>query len=266
LVLALCGIIVWVVRSGGSAALPVVIGGLCVTLLLSVPLSIHATVRAPLDIEIVPVDPGQTGPAWLTTHVETTSKSLAAEGFALLGTYATSGPALTLVRTVLRAPETGHVAVVFGAYLGAAPTLPKLRYLAFFTDLAGGRQRSTTNRPDTSHIPPPADRVIERFPQVDDPLLLYRIHRALVDKEPKREPTSYRESGTFDPAQFIRGIEEHARKHHLALGYFVKDGRVVRPTWKGALLMGLPRVPVVGSVLEARVRRRAAARMRQLGV
>ncbi|HEX8791068.1 MAG TPA: hypothetical protein VF765_08940 [Polyangiaceae bacterium] len=263
--LAVGGTVLWFVQTGSPAALPVAIAGLGVTLLLMVPLSIHATARVPLRVEVVPVDPRQSGPEWLAKYVETSSKNLAAEGFVQLGAYTSRGQALTLVRIVLRARETGDVAVLFGAYLEAAPTLPKLRYVAFFTELAGNRQRSTSNRPDPSNIPPPADRVVERFPQVADPVLLYRIHRALVDKEPKREPTSYRESGAFDPAQFILGIEQVARKHQLALGYFVEDGAEVRPTWKGAFLMGLPRAPIVGSVLEARVRLRAAGRMRQLG-
>jgi hypothetical protein len=248
---------------GNGAAMAV---GLGVMLTVGPALAIRTTVRTPLEVPVTPVELDASAPAWLGAYVRSVSDALKSEGFVPYGSFESRDGRITLLRTVFREPSTEIAALVLCAYQNAAPSLPVARYLGFFSNLADGRQRSTGNSTRPPTLPTTDDVVAERFAVVDDPARLYRVHSALMARDRKAEPKSYRTSGAFDAATFVREIEARARRNQLRLGYYCEDGDVVRPTWRGAFLMGWRQTPPVKQVLEWIASARARALLKELGV
>ena len=212
LAMALLACSVFLVLRGSSVA---IVLGLGVILAVGPALAIR-TVRVPREVQVAPVELDDAGPAWIGQYVRSVSDELKSEGFVALGSFVSRAGGITLARTILREPSAEVVAVVFCSYRDAAPTLPATRYIAFFSNLVDERQRSTGNNHRPAMMPIPDDVIVERLPQVKDPARLYRVHCALMARDRKREPRSYRLSETFDAAAFVREIEARARRNHSA--------------------------------------------------
>src|SRR5262249_12453108 len=128
-------------------------------------------------------------------------------------------------------PQTWDVAKV----LVSISSKQRVSFLVYVTELADGTELITTNS-DFLTVTPPLREGIRHmgFQQIDDTARLYAVHQARIGDAVRQRPE------VDHPEAYLRRLEERILEHHIATGYYypVEDEGILRPTWKGAFLMG----------------------------
>lgn len=190
-------------------------------------------------------------------------------GFRLIADLAHASPITKIqIRVALLAADAaGEYALV----IGARSTNPKAKvtacYVDFPTKFADGSTLSVNNNTEPGAYDPPPGRVVERLPQVRDPARLRRVHAALLDRRHAGRAPVVVDLAT-NPAGFVSDAVAREYQQQVGTGYLWLDerGQVFRPTWLGAWAMTWRLLPPLRQILEARVRRRAAALLAELGL
>ncbi|MBV9928330.1 MAG: hypothetical protein JOZ96_25165 [Acidobacteria bacterium] len=173
---------------------------------------------------------------------------------------------IDLYAALLRNDESGDmcmVAMIFSQFKQASG---KLGYVNFYTELADGRSVATVNAAQVPAFKPDGRRPVFRFPEVGDPRLLYRAHRALLGRRAPGQRGLLPTPGLELP--FLCEAESRSLRHQVECGYHYLDGArgLCVPTWKGALLMTGKQMWGVKRLLLALMRRRARLTLSSLGL
>jgi len=198
--------------------------------------------------------------AWL----EANANALSREGFAVAGDLFRLAPSTTQRVLLIMNDVTGErgmVAAVLGAMGGGG------MFVEFTAELADGRALEVSNLGDPRVFAPLPGWTNERLPVVRDPARLLRVFRALVRRrfgaaalahpDVKGDPGGYLSAATF--RQMGRQVDA---------GYFWLDRetQTFKRTLKGAALMTWKLLPPFKQVLVARLERRAARLLREIGL
>jgi hypothetical protein len=172
------------------------------------------------------------------------------------GIWRHDGAALATGQVVLlEHPRTRDVARVI---VVTAPGRTSVA-LAFQTQFADGTEVWTANQRTLSGFPPLPGVIVAWLPEFRDAASLYRIHAQLRDAlGGARERVGVGD----DPAAYLGDASARSLANWVATGYYALDaGRgVVRPTWKGAVLITWRLLWPIKPLFRAR-RRRATRRL-----
>src|SRR2546423_6177822 len=160
-----------------------------------------------------------------TSHriVQSTSKKVT--GFAALLEHAGRGDLATFMGLRTEIPEAEETRLVSAA--------------VFTTEFADDVTLGTSNVMTVKRFPTRPNLQPVVFPDVHDPLELYRLHRCRVDERARRVPSRKSTRGATPEARiaYQEREAEQVWQHWLRSGYYrpVPDG--LRPTLRGAALM-----------------------------
>jgi hypothetical protein len=190
-------------------------------------------------------------------------------GFRLVADLAHTSPITKIqLRVALLAADTaGEYTLVIGGRSTNPKTKVSTCYVDFPTKFADGTTLSVTNNTEPGAYGPPPGGVVERLPQVRDPARLRRVHAALLDRRyAGRQPVAV--DVATNPAGFVGDALARDYQQQVGTGVLWLDerGQVFRPTWLGAWVMTWRLLPPLRHILEARVRRHAAALLADLGL
>lgn len=137
--------------------------------------------------------------------------------------------------------------------------------LVFQTRFEDGTEVVTANTRVTAGFPPLPGMTVAWLPAIRDADSLYRVHEQLRDAlGGTRTPVGV----GSDPAGFLQEGSARALANWVATGYYELDlaRGVVRPTWKGAVLVTWRLIWPVKPVFRFRRRRATSRLLRQLGI
>jgi hypothetical protein len=183
-------------------------------------------------------------------------------GFEDRGTWRHDGAARATGRVILlEHPRTRDVArVTVVTALGRQSIV-----LGFQTRFADGTEVWTANNRTLTGFPPLPEVTVAWLPEFRDAVALYRIHAQLRDA---LGGASARIGIGADPAAFLRDVSTRSLANWVATGYYALDavGGVVRPTWKGAVLITWRLLWPVKPLFRARRRRATRELLDRLGI
>jgi hypothetical protein len=126
---------------------------------------------------------------------------------------------------------------------GDLPQGPRVQtaYVEFVTRLRDGTGVLTNNTEVLGAFPSRPHLTTGRFPMVQETGKLYRLHRALVDRNGSSAGAVLRLDAEFhgDAVAYVSRILVEQLEEQIGTGYMYRaaGGKWYWPTWKGALLM-----------------------------
>ncbi len=209
------------------------IAGLLVLLHVASPLLLRATFRFSGHCNPVPVDPGSVPPL-VQGLVGRCAPKFESLGFSFLG-YFDLGSLATNTRSYL-AYFVNRSSGVFANVSVVASPAKTLGYFEFSSSFTNGLTLDVNTNKIVSLTPPRLGFRVFRFPEVFDPVHLFHIHRALVQKyaaqlQPQLPPVG--QESTRIKLQIEQYGPEQAKAGYM---YLSKDGQTYRLTWKGSLI------------------------------
>lgn len=208
-----------------------------ILLVALVPMRVHKTLSIPIHSSVERPSEG-TVPADLRAQFEHLLEAVAGEGFESVGWFRLEGLTSDTMSLMAVARHDGEQ--VFGSVLGSVRKsdeglLVEGRFVEFSTDVEG-REIATNNSsiPPTFH--PHPDRQIVNFPEIDDPLELYRHH---LDRLRRVDTARDLLPASEDLIAYLQSDIRDEYESQVEVGYLTLDAEshVYRPTWKGAMLM-----------------------------
>lgn len=195
--------------------------------------------------------------------------ALAGEGFRVVADLFLTGQVkrVSTRAVLLETAATAEVALAVAAFSAARPARLVACYVELPTKFRDGRSVSVNNNPRAGAFTPARSRIVVRFPDVRDPARLYRIKRAYLARRyggVKRVPFEHQ----GDPARFLSEAMVRELEEQVETGMWWRDdvAQVFRPTFVGAWVMSWRLLPPFRAIRTARLRRRAAALLKELGM
>lgn len=160
----------------------------------------------------------------------------------------------------------GDIAVLSEFFVRVGHVSSHLRVLTFTTELGGGERVDTTNGSTLRIFKSEPRRPSFQFPGVEDARFLYRVHRALVERQAPGRRGLLPSPGMEVP--HLCESEARALRYQVECGYFFLDKSrgMCRHTWKGALLITGKLMYGVREVREVLRKRRVSATLKSLGL
>jgi hypothetical protein len=226
-------------------------------LFVTAPVRMRATNWQPADPEYTPDDE-----AALPPEARALAAGLRALGFENRGTWRPpGGPAASGRLALLEHPRTRDAARVLVVTAGTKVSVT----LAFQTRFADGTEVVTANNRVTAGFPVPPEVTAAWLPEVRDPAALFRVHdqlREAVGRANTPVPIGP------DPAGYLRDGSTRTHDKWVSAGYYRRDegARVLRPTWKGAVLVTWRLMWPVKPLFRARRRRATRETLARYGV
>jgi hypothetical protein len=194
--------------------------------------------------------------------------TMGADGFTFVGYFRQ----LAYMRGVgfhlalMKNPATGEL--VYIAEMFANKNLAKIRHsqIEFCSEFSDGFEITTNNSQQPRIHKASPEMKLFTFPEVNNPRVLYQLHRRLCASLASGTDPVFPADGT-EAFILSYGTVKDVRKQ-AEYGYYFLDekGKVFRPTWKGAYLMTWKLAWPVGPLLKASARKRARATMKSLGL
>jgi hypothetical protein len=246
-----------------SLVAPVVIGGLVTLPYWLGPALVHRSARMPLVMAMEHIGPDEL--AALDAHtfetLETAVSTLTAMAFDRPTAFRARDGATTAVGALLEHPVHGDLA---SFAIMRAPNVAPQAVPLFESEWDDGFRVLTTNSSQASVFPrsPAVDAMT--LPTVRELDALYRIHRARVARAKTSAERLHLSRGE-DALTIERNRQARDRHQHLASGYLLREGDVVRPTVRGACLMTWRSLPPWKNLQFRERDRREAALLQELG-
>ncbi len=158
-------------------------------------------------------------------------------------------------------------ALAAAAFSAARPARLVSCFVELPTKFRDGGSVSVSNSPRAGAFTPRPPRIVVRLPDVRDPARLCRIKRALLERHyGDRERVPFDHQG--DPARFLSEAMVRELAEQVEAGTWRRDdvAQVFRPTFTGAWVMTWRLLPPFRAIRTARLRRRAAALLKELGM
>ncbi len=168
---------------------------------------------------------------------------------------------------LLQRPETGELALAVAAFSAARPARVVASYVELPTRFADGRSVTLNNNPRVGVFTPGSKRVVVQLPDIRDPVRLYRIKQAYLQGHFGRSTTRPFDHQD-DPARFLSEAMLRELTEQVEAGTWRRDEvtHTFRPTFSGAWQMTWRLLPPFRAIRMARLRRRAAALLQELGM
>src|SRR5690348_5896299 len=130
--------------------------------------------------------------------------AFAAEGFHVVADLFQSGHVkhVTTRAILLQRPETGELALAVAAFSAARPARVVASYVELPTRLGDGRSVTINNNPRVGVFTPGSKRVVVQLPDIRDPVRLYRIKQAYLQRR-FGQSTIIPFDHQDDPARFL---------------------------------------------------------------
>ncbi len=246
-----------------------VLGGLIVLPYAFGPMLIYFTLKISGNPELDELsldDP--TIPREVKNYVLPAIQQVKQDGFEVLGVYFI-GSLVPNVRcfAVLLGNRPAQDKALLAATYAETPAGIKLQqtHIEYSTRFDDGTVVDTNNSEELSAFKRPPEQRIVSLPWVKDVRRLYRVHRAVIEREHSEKRKAWRLGA--DVAVFLREalIEENTKQ--LATGYLYRDAAGdFRPTVKGALMMTWKNLPPFTQILKARRNQAGQRLLQELGV
>jgi Domain of unknown function (DUF4253) len=198
-----------------------------------------------------------------------TCDALAGEGFRVVGDLFQSGQVkhVSMRATMLERPDGGEVALAVAAFSTARPGRLVTSYVELPTKFADGRSVTVNNSPRAGVFTPSPRRIVVRLRDVRDPGRLWRITRAYLQRY-FGAATRVTFDHQDDPARFLSDAMARELAEQVEMGTWRRDDatQTFRPTFVGAWKMTWRLLPPFRALGMARLRRRAATLLRELGM
>jgi hypothetical protein len=198
------------------------------------PLALRATYRFSGTCDPIPVD-GNSVPPLVRDLVGRCAPKFESLGFTFLG-YFDVGPLVKNAKAYL-AYFVNRSSGVFANVSVVTSAAKTVGYFEFSTTFTNGLTLDANTNKTLPLTPARPNFLVFRFPEVFDPVELFQIHRALIQKY----------GTTLQPQMFSQGQETGRIKSQIGqyaaeqakTGYMyrAKDGQTYRLTWKGAILL-----------------------------
>jgi len=153
------------------------------------------------------------------------------------------------------------------ADISAAKTSKLMKgYTEFITRCANDEQVDTNTNATAPVLSPQSSHHVFRFPQIQEPFTLYRVHRALVQQTLRGSQPELPPKGQ-EIAELKRRLERYGRQQSEQ-GYMYLDasGQFYRLTWKGAVLGAWRSIWPVNLLRSKWMEQQNQTRLRSLGV
>lgn len=230
-----------------------------------IPIVMRYEHRIPAHPDFEPLSgDGREIPDWARTLLDETAASLATVGYTSAGTFVYSSPRTAeSAVTLFRDQQRGRLAVVMAGWSRNSPGAPRARVLELTARLGDGESIVTTNARQPRLFAAVRGKRVVQLPEVRDPATLHAAHRALVERDGRREQ--------FVPYDDARPTLRAAAARDLAdqrtAGYLHLDvgADLFRPTWRGAFAMTWRRFPPTSWILQRQTRRTQNVLLEQLG-
>ena len=183
-------------------------------------------------------------------------------GFEDRGTWLHEGSARATGQVILlECPRTRDVARVMVVTAFSRRSVS----LAFQTRFADGTETWTVNQRILSGFPPVPDLTVAWLPELRDAASLYQVHAQLRNALGRG---CERVGIGNDPAAFLRDVSLRSLANWVANGYYSLDATrgVVRPTWKGAILITWRLLWPIKPLFRAQRRRATRQLLDHLGI
>ena len=195
--------------------------------------------------------------------------AFAAEGFHVVADLFQSGHVkhVTTRAILLQRPETGELALAVAAFSAARPARVVASYVELPTRLGDGRSVTINNNPRVGVFTPGSKRVVVQLPDIRDPVRLYRIKQAYLQRR-FGQSTIIPFDHQDDPARFLAEAMVRELTEQVEAGTWQRDEvtHTFRPTFSGAWQMTWRLLPPFRAIRMARLRRRAATLLQELGM
>ncbi|HET7296978.1 MAG TPA: DUF4253 domain-containing protein [Gemmatimonadales bacterium] len=198
-----------------------------------------------------------------------TCDALGREGFHVVADLFLAGHVkhVSTRAVLLENGATDEVALAVAAFSAARPARLAACYVELPTKLGDGRSVTVNNNPRAGAFTSARSRIVVRFPDVRDPGRLCRIKRAYLERYYRGvERVPFEHQG--DPARLLSDAMVRELEEQVEAGMWWRDdvAQVFRPTFVGAWVMSWKLLPPFRAIRTARLRRRAAAVLRELGM
>jgi hypothetical protein len=232
------------------------------------PIALRFVSRYARAAQLAPFRPGVDAmPEPARIHLSGAENALRGLGFTPLGYWRQSGFAanVTAWLVVLDHPAAGVAGMATAIQSTGAPGAGRLvTYTELWSRFDEVRSLTTNNSPQPGAFDPMPLRPVERLPSLWDLNRLYRVHQALVARQGRLAAGSPLAGRT--PPEVLAESTIRQMDAQVTAGLLFRDGESYRPTWKGAVLMTWRLLWPAKGVREARVRRRAEALLKELGL
>ncbi|HKW39691.1 MAG TPA: DUF4253 domain-containing protein [Gemmatimonadales bacterium] len=195
--------------------------------------------------------------------------ALAGEGFRVVADLFQGGQVkhVSMRATMLERPDTGELALAVTAFSAAPPARLVTSYVELPTKFRDGRSMTVNNSPRLGVFTPTPQRIVLQLPDVRDPARLCRIKRAYLQRyfgAATTIPFDHQE----EPARFLSQAMVRELTEQVAVRTWRRDDatETFRPTFVGAWKMTWRLLPPFRAIRMARLRRRGAALLRELGM
>lgn len=171
---------------------------------------------------------------------------------------------LDLYMVLLRNDETGDFAQLLEIFAKGKKVSTSVGVRGFTAEFADGDALSTiATRQVMTFRPDPRNRIF-RFPNVDDPRLLFRAHRKLLERHAPGRAAVLPSRGM--EVAHLSHTETKVLRRQAEFGYFDFDEEAdaFRPTWKGALVMTARQMWLIHDLLRAGERAAADVMLKSL--
>jgi hypothetical protein len=210
------------------------LAGILVLLHIISPLVLRATYRFSGSCNPVPVDRNSVPPL-VQGLVGRCAPQFESLGFTFLG-YFDVGPLVKNAKGYL-AYFVNRSSGIFANVSVVTSAAKTVGYFEFSTTFSNGLTLDANTNKTLSLTPPRPGFCIFRFPEVFDPIELFQIHRALIQKYAAQLQPSVPPAGQ-ESSRIKSQIERYGPEQTKA-GYMYpsKDDQTYRLTWKGATLL-----------------------------
>lgn len=205
---------------------------------LGLPLVIYFTQRMKAHPRLQLIDP-MSFPDQVRDYLARVSNELVAQGFTVAAYIMMPDPAPNiqnyLVMFINR--ETGDKAMATAIFANAnGITQLGTRYVEFNTRYEDGRCFDTMNSSTLGAFQKRPQDAKTQLPNVQDAVILYRIHQFILRKAPGGQKMGYEPAETLDYLQRIL-VESYDEQVKFGRLFFDRNADTYRPTFKGAYLM-----------------------------
>jgi hypothetical protein len=234
------------------------------------PIIVWLTQQARADPVFEPFVPGRHSmPEDAAASFRQTCDALGTEGFHVVADLFQTGQMRRVSTRValLESRDTAELALAIAMFAVARSTRLVASYAELPTKFRDGRSVSVHNSPLLGSFTAPPSRVVVCLPIVQDPARLCRIKRAYLERHYRgvvRVPFAHQD----EPARFLSEAMARELREQVEAGTWRRDDRagVFRPRFTTAWVMTWQALPPFSTLRRRRVRRRAAAILRDLNM
>ena len=234
------------------------------------PIVVWLTQRVRARPRFEPFAPGRHAvPADVALSLRQMCDALVGEGFRGVADLFLAGQVkhVTTRVVLLEHPETAELALAVTVFSAARPARLVASYVELPTKLADGRTVTVNNNPRMGVFTPPPTRIVVQLPDVRDPARPVRVKRAYLERHFGGVARA-RFDHQNDPVRFLSEAMVRELAEQVEAGTYRRDDltQEFRPTFTGAWRLTWRLLPPFRAMRMARVRRRAAALLKELGL